>query len=561
MNDPLPNNSDTQRYVLTNTDYDVLSLSICANVSSPEVITGETTQGIYQYAALKLDTYTIETREWIDYWEDYGIDPETGQEVLLDSGGGYYTPWSSTGTYERRTTVNLPYTITASIGTTSLSTTSGSASQGRRNFTWSSNVTSSTANNFAITVTAPNGKSWTATDSVTVFLKRAVQVEPITMIADQVHGLNKQIAFVRVTNLRDVGEETVTLRYYMGNTLLKTETLLLPSGPAGASKSVLRAFEFTPTSPNITLRVTANAPAISGFSPEQQRTLSASRTRDLSVIGPYSKAQVPGLTNRTSATLPITYHYSTSATAQSYANSIMPQVPYNIYAWAQRTENYTESLNMNVEIDSWQSTPGKGRGTWEIMPLFGNQAHRTVRAGTGFEVAVTTSYSTDFDSRAPVNHRGDSMRLNVTPEGPRRTFAAFPYANHVKSVHPQDNRNYVIGKIGYPHGEETDLEATTGRPGDHTIKWELPLHSYTGETKTLQARTHLIDKFFPDAYPANYDQAIKNYMLNPDPKISFDDKYIFTVVSEVAGVSNLLAVKQDYVYIFGHIFRDIYTTK
>ncbi|MBS4020867.1 MAG: hypothetical protein KGZ79_00390 [Dethiobacter sp.] len=566
---PPASSSEYEQYVLVSWNYEIRDVSICANIDSPEIIRGDTVNGLFQIHVLKIDYWQKQIRGDL-YDRDYLGEDEDGKPIYGPWYWAGYTAWSNSGApIPVHNSVDGNFTIASSIGnTTTLTPSSGSWAPDRYSFTWrTTGISSSTINTFTLTVAAPgqnsNGTTTqaTATDSATVFLPREVRVEPITMLSGNVHLNNKQIAFVRVTNLRDVGEENVTLTYTLNNSVVKQETIFLPGGSTGTAKSVLRAFEFTPKTQNVILQVSAAAAKISDDSNEKKKTLSHSRTQTYSAIAPYTKSSVSSLTNRTQASLPVTYHYSTSVTSRNYVNSIMPEVNYNTYTWTSRTENYLEQLNVSLTVDSWQSTPDKGRGAWEIMPLFGAQAHRTVRAGTGFEPVVATNYTTDFDSRAPSNHRGDSMRLNVTPDGPGRVFAAFPYANFIKSISPNDNVNYVMGKIGYPHGEESDLQSTSGNPGAHQIKWELPEHTYTGESGTYRARTHLIDKFFPDAYPSSYDNTIRNYMGTLEPKITFDDRYRFTVVSEVAGVSNLIEVKEDFVFIFGHIFRDIWQTR
>lgn len=586
INEPAPQDSASKRYSFSHTTYEVDNLGFCVNDNTREVISGDTVRGRFQFVSYQRDHYDVESYDVVDSGYDEWTTTNAEGETETHSSYWEVRDWVPAGQTSHRFQRDFSYQITASVGGTTITPTSGNHGEGRKSFTWRSTVNSSTINQFTFTITAPNGQKFTATDSCTVFLPRGIQVEPIFMFANTVYRNNTQIAFTRIKNLRDVGEENVTLTYtitggvFPGGATTKTESytndsrLVLPSGPVNAPKGVLRAIEFIPTSNSVTLTVQATATplAVSRVS-DNGRTLTSTQSRTWAVVGPLAKASVPALTDKSSAPLSTTYHYTTNRTAQNftngqYMNKRHGQIPYNTYTWASRMENYTEQLNTTITIDSWQgrpdSHPRQGRGAWEIQPLFKNQAHRTVRAGTGFEVIVQTTYTTNFDTRAPVNHNGQSMNLSVNPEGPRRVFAAFPYANYVKSVAPNNNRDFTMGSIGYQPGTETILQNTVGAPGQHSVKWELPMHSYVGERGpdyTLTARTHLVDKFFPDAYLNSYNQAIKNYMGELDPKIDFDDRYRFTVVSEVAGVSNLLGVQEDHVFIFGHIFRDIWHTR
>ncbi len=240
--------------------------------------------------------------------------------------------------------------------------------------------------------------------------------------------------------------------------------------------------------------------------------------------------------------------------------------------WSSRTVTYSEKLEfLSIDIDSWQSTPDKGRGAWEIMPLFGNQAHRTIRAGTGFEVKVVTRYWTDWETKVPVqrDYYGRPVAIGGTYRGPERVSICFPYYNYATSVHPQNNKDFIRGRIGMGYGVRVELEPTNIRKvsdQEWIITWEIPEHSYTGESgRTYRARTHIVDKFFPDIYPDSYVKKIKDYFTansaKYEGKVVWDDRYRFYIAAQRAGKNGLYAIAEDYVYVFGHIFRDIYTTR
>ncbi|MDO9566547.1 MAG: hypothetical protein Q7J15_07395 [Candidatus Desulfaltia sp.] len=385
----------------------------------------------------------------------------------------------------------------------------------------------------------------------------------ITFIDDHVYRNNKQTAFVRITNTRDVGEERVTVTYRLSGTAIKTETFILPSGPTGSNKSYLRAFEYTPTTPSATLSVEVTAPGLPrAYTAETRRTLTSSKTRAITVEHTLTAIDIPILNaeKRTSQNFSVAYHHTTAAQNNNYTNSIMPVVNYNTYTWIVTTRNYSESLNTAVTIDSWQATEGKGRGAWEIIPKFGKDAARTVRAGSGFELRVITRYATDFDSNPPNLRTAASVDspsytnlpagLGLNPQSVTKTWAAFPYANFRKSVDPNDNVHYETGSVGFRHAKTVVMENTQGTKGAHTIRWELPNFVSVGVLGTVySARIHVIDKFYPDSYILN------------GTRHGHENLYRFYVVSEVAGISNLLNVHSDYINVFGVVFDDIWQTR
>lgn len=321
--------------------------------------------------AYKRDHYDIERYEIVDSYEScswYTYTNSDGETEEYESCTTYYIrDWVPSGSTSHRYRVSLPYRITASAGNTAISPASGSHTEGRESLTWrTTGLSSSTVNNFTLTVTAPGGKTWKATDSCTVFIPRGISLAEIQMMDNYVYAGNKQIAFVHVSNLRDVGEEKVTLKYRMGNQLLKTETLILPSGPAGKNKGIVRAFEFTPWLGDVTLTVDAQAPALPNPNvPERAKTLSAKKTKTYRTgrIGPTDLKAVRQ-TSSNQNTLRIAYNHTNSAEHKSFINSVMPKVNYNTYGWTTTTRDYHEKLTLSVEIDSWQGTEGKGRGAW-----------------------------------------------------------------------------------------------------------------------------------------------------------------------------------------------------
>ena len=96
-----------------------------------------------------------------------------------------------------------------------------------------------------------------------------------------------------------------------------------------------------------------------------------------------------------------------------------------------------------------------------------------------------------------------------------------------------------------------DLENTQGQRGAYSIKWEYPVVEMTNMVgNTYRARKHFIDKFYPDAY-----------ILDGKAYGKTDRIYRFYVVTEVAGVINLLRVHDEYVNVFGSMFDDVYHTR
>jgi len=572
--DPEPQSGSDVSYTLVKTEYSLHDFGLVSNVESPEVIRGDSVKGRFCLSVIETKTWNVSHKEWRPYERQVGTD-EKGKPIYeID-----YIPYWTTPTYWGKTqrTVPVPYEITASLPNTAITPNRGTVNAGKHEFTWrTTGVNTSQVNRFTLTVTLPDGKKHSTTDECTVFLPRGIELGEVTILDDYVYSENRQIAFIRVTNLRDVGEERVALTYKMNGKTVKTETLILPSGPPGAAKSFARAFEFTPPrwDENITLSVEARAEALPGAdTPERRKVLTANKSKTFYNEDLSRPVDIPALKqrNRTAQSIQIPYHYTTSVQNRAYVNSIMPQVRYNMYSWATKTETYTERLNVSVTIDSWQGTKGKGRGWWEIYPKFGPDASRTVRAGQGFELIVRTDYNTDFDTRAPSSKiasavNGTSyvnfpMSLGVTPQGVTRTWATFPYANYIKSVDIYDNKNYIKGDVGLRHCEPDpkgwgrdgvrDLEVTHGRKGAYSIKWELPNVCITNMVgNTYCARKHFIDKFYPDAY-----------ILNGKAYGNTNVIYRFHVVAEVAGVTNLLRVHDDYINVFGSMFDDVYHTR
>lgn len=541
------------------------SIDLCVNVEKSEVVSDNNTKGVYQYVAYKRDYYDVESWEIVGWDEDcWTYTDKDGNDYESCSSYPIYG-WVPAGSTSHRYRIDMPYKITASIGNTTITPATGNHKAGRKELTWkTTGITSSTLNNFTLTVTAPSGQKWTATDTCTVFLPRGLELSNIAFMDDYVYRNNKQTAFVRITNTRDVGEEKVTLKYKLNGSTVKTETLILPSGPTGSNKNYLRAFEYTPTGSTANLSVEASAPGLPrAYTTETTRTITANKSRSASIEPVFVATDIPVLTSRkrTNQTLQISYHHTTAAQNNTYNNGkIMPAVKYNAYTWTATNRNYNESLNVSVIIDSWQGTEGKGRGAWEIIPKFGAEASRTVRAGTGFELKVNTQYQTNFDSNPPnlrtatnvdaVNYTNVSAGLGLSPEGITRTWSVYPYANLVKSVDPNDNRNYIIGNTGLAHGETVEMQNTQGQKGSHSIRWELPHFVSTSVVgDTYSARIHHIDKFYKDAYILNGTQYGDGQL------------YRFYVISDVAGISNLLNVHNDYVNVFGVIFDDIWQTR
>lgn len=595
--EPAPQDSATVRHILRRTTFGIESLAFCANDSHREIISGDTVRGRFQFVSYQRDYYLVETLVQVDPgcpgWPGSPGCPVSGTPG--DPGCPGWPPryeWQPAGEISHRFRRDFNYTISASLSGTTITPSSGRHGSGRDSFTWRRTVGQTAQNNFTFTVTAPNGQTWTRTDACTIFLPRGIQVSPITTFSEDLHRGNRQVALFRVTNLRDVGEENVTLNFsitggvFPGGATNKQESftndprLVLPSGPVGATKGLLRAVEFYPTAGSTTLTVRAlAAPLAVNRNPDNTRTLTSQNSRSWGIFAPIRSVDVPAFDNsrhdRTTANLPVTYHFTTNKTAREFTSGRFMdhrhgEIPYNIYTWSSRTENYTERLDVTVNIDSWQGRPEghprRGRGAWEIGWIFGEDAHRTIRAGTGFEVNVETRYSTNFASRAPNNHAGRRLSLNVEPEGPHHVMGAFPYANYRQAISRTNNHSFIQGQKGYRHGQETELEVKTGRRGDHNISWRMPLRSHTGDSGRVHSSyTHYVTRWFPDAYPDRFLATITNYMrrnnAQVEARIRFDDRYRFTVVTGPAGVSNLLELHEDYVFVFGHIFRDIYSAR
>ncbi|MGI6657837.1 MAG: hypothetical protein ACOX4N_00240 [Dethiobacteraceae bacterium] len=188
-----------------------------------------------------------------------------------------------------------------------------------------------------------------------------------------------------------------------------------------------------------------------------------------------------------------------------------------------------EKIDGEVKIETYNgiSNSEKGRGAWEILPIFGKDAHRTVRAGGGFELEVTIEY----EGKNP----DDLLAV-----------ALFPY-----------------GKIGKQHGERVRLERIGKEeisPNKWRLTWRFPLRTYQGETKLHQAHNWPVDINFPDAYPDKFLSLVKKARKEVEPRIDFDDRYRFYIhISKTDAKEDEPVLEiEDYLYVFGCVYDDLY---
>lgn len=188
--------------------------------------------------------------------------------------------------------------------------------------------------------------------------------------------------------------------------------------------------------------------------------------------------------------------------------------------------SYSESLVGTLDVNTKQGIPTdpnnpkptdrESRGSWEIIPWAqqnGLDPNHVTRAGYGFEVKVTTSYDTDWESKVP----SGANKIGGSYNGPDKVWVEF-----------YDTRGKYVGKA--------NLERTSGTSGKGTAVWQLPEQRYKfSDGQVVYERKHYTSPDIPDG------------------------QYQVLVHIENAGRNNLYICKTMNVTIRGSMYDDQYT--
>lgn len=264
-------------------------------------------------------------------------------------------------------------------------------------------------------------------------------------------------------------QQTFTGTFYVGTTVLSTETITLAPG-----QSVNRTYSWT--APAAAGSVTLKAEA----APVANEINTANNVKTLAVdvkpaFTPPPIPDVPGCQNAPSVeySWPVVYswevEHSSSWTDPVTGESGTDYWTETVYETVEYNERLTAALTVNtkqgIAASTWES-----RGSWEIIPWAkarGLDPNEVTRAGYGIEVKVVTTYWTDYETKVP----GPASPHGGSFGGPTAVQASFynTAGQHVQTV---------------------NLVPTSGSAGGKNITWELPqtIHTYPDGTRVTQRK-------------------------------------------------------------------------
>ncbi len=104
--------------------------------------------------------------------------------------------------------------------------------------------------------------------------------------------------------------------------------------------------------------------------------------------------------------------------------------------WEYKKVTYNESLKIAGEVNTKQgiatdldhpkASDAESRGSWEIIPWAkqnGKNPNEVTRAGYGFELNVTTTYDTNWETKVPNGYEGTAKKIGGTYHGPSELYA------------------------------------------------------------------------------------------------------------------------------------------
>jgi hypothetical protein len=194
--------------------------------------------------------------------------------------------------------------------------------------------------------------------------------------------------------------------------------------------------------------------------------------------------------------------------------------------YAEREVTYRESLAATIEVNTKQgiqtdpknpkAADRESRGSWAIIPWAREHRYNpneVTRAGYGFEVKVTTRYTTDWETKVPRDGRkGTPIPKGGTYTGPTKVEAQF-----------FDTKGRWV--------ETIELEKTSGN--GKTDAWQIPLRTHrlsTGEQ--IHERKHYTPVTTPDG------------------------QYTVRVLAMFAGAHELSVCEEKKVQIYGSMYED-----
>lgn len=194
--------------------------------------------------------------------------------------------------------------------------------------------------------------------------------------------------------------------------------------------------------------------------------------------------------------------------------------------WEYKRVTYNESLQMSAEVNTKQgittdpnnpkASDNESRGSWEIIPWSkknGKNPNAVTRAGYGFELNVTTTYDTNWETKVPHGYESTAKKIGGTYHGPTKVVAVI-YNTKGKKV------------------DTVEMEQITGDKDQAT--WVFPKHTtvspVTGERYTDR-------KWYIDEKTA-------------------DGEYTVKITTNSAGKNGLIACIGKVVTIYGSMYDD-----
>lgn len=171
--------------------------------------------------------------------------------------------------------------------------------------------------------------------------------------------------------------------------------------------------------------------------------------------------------------------------------------------WKTAWVNYSEHLNVSTQVNTKQGietdplhpkeSDRESRGSWAIIPYAkknGLKANEVTRAGYGYELKVTTNYSTDWETKVPRGFNETARPIGGTYIGPTPGEAIAKFYDR--------SGNYI---------KTIKLERTSGG-NTGTAVWELPKieGTFLDGTKVMERKVYT-DKDWSDG-----DVTVKVYV-------------------------------------------------
>jgi len=193
---------------------------------------------------------------------------------------------------------------------------------------------------------------------------------------------------------------------------------------------------------------------------------------------------------------------------------------YWLDLWTSETVKYSEKLTITTEVNTGQQYKDTSRGGWEIVPKFGpTEAKKTTRSGYGIELKVTATYSTTPTwETIPSGYRSATKRIPASPYG----------EDNIRGL------NNAIAIAHLPNGQVVQMERIASQSNKYSVTWQLPEIYYT---------------------PKGLNETWKGRYFAMDPKTP-DGKYDFYVEILNVGESNMHCTAEDYIRIYGDVWRD-----